>query len=628
MDILYKIVTWFFSIADTWYSISISGSFFILFLIGFSPAFNISMVDETYTIKTHLALKLRQLAWLNLILSGIALPAVAYLCGYLYLENTEDLNQSFIDLFYQTASNSWVFIALAVMLGFGLQWAYSRHAKPKWSAFKRRWSVRQTGEELSDIRKEKDTIKTKTFEPAKHYKDGYFFWGLDQENKPIYDTVSDWFSRHFRLVGPTQTGKGVEIGVVLDQCIRLGNTVFFIDPKPDKFARKIMKQTCEEIGRPFVELDLRPAGKGRYEPFLGGDERQARTRLAYILGLNDTGDAADFYKSTERRIIDSIFGEWDRRLHSLKGILESDKYFSDVKRSLNYIEEWLRIPTFRVNKNKRGFSVEECFKNNAVVYIRGDLDDEVINKACTVLLMEICQERKRLHEINECEKHTTLVIDEVAFLINEQIADALATVAGFDMNIGLAYQSEGDLLNLKDKTLNAKAISGRVKVNCKNALYYMAVDAETAEIMADESGTIYKSVTRSQGVEVGNLMEETWDKNRDIHKVDENLITMNKAKMLPERVGVLYRPNQLASFCHTSWIEILETEADNKTVETEKTEPVSVNEKTEPTFIIEDLPALDKKENPPKTNDEPVTAKPLKKEEIKTEGSQTLEIDL
>ena len=590
MEQLLKPTFWFFSVIDPWYWVLISFSLSVFFLIGVSPTFSSSQVNEEYKIRVHLGIKMRQLAWFNLLFVCVLMPTIIFVMGFSGSRNSNAYTSIFFDELLNSVSNLWVIPALASLVSFSISWITFRVLKPKWSALKRRWRVRQTGEELSDIRAEQNKIKTKNFLPTKHYYPGKFFWGLTTDDLPIYDDFEIWNTRHFRLVGPTQTGKGVELGVVLDQIIRHGNTVFFVDSKPDKHARSIMKAACEKTGRRFIELDLRPEGKGRYEPFLGGDPRHARKRLAYILGLQDTGTDGDFYKSQERKIIDEIFNKWDRRLYSLRDILSGDKYSSDTTRSLNYINEWLQIPTFRVDRNKRGFAVDKCFENNAVVYIRGDLDDDVINKACTVLLMEICQECKRLYESGVKQQAATLLIDEVAFLINEQLADALATVAGFDMNIGLAYQSEGDLLNLKDKTLNSDAIATRVKVNCKNSMYYMAADAETAKVMAEESGEIFKSVTRSQSVKVGRHLEETWEEKRDIHKVDEHLITANQARMLPERVGVLYRPNTLAEICHTCWIP----------VEVIKEESAKLRETLEPNTlapehshrIVEDLPAI------------------------------------
>jgi len=353
-----------------------------------------------------------------------------------------------------------------------------------------------------------------------------------------------------------------------------------------------MKRAAKESGRAFIECDLNEEGRGKYAPFLGGTKRDRRARLLYALGLQDSGTDADFFKAAEREVIDQLFSSWDGQLKSLKHILINDKRLSEAtKRTQSYLNEWLSISTFSpdTRKNKTGLSIERCLMENAVIYIRGNLDDDVINSACSVLMMEIVQECKRLSDVKK--GHTFLAVDEVAFLINERFADALATVASFDCNILLAYQSEGDLLNLKDKSQNADAISSRIKTNCKYSLYYMAQDFDTAQVMADDSGIIQKAVTRSEKVTIGRHMSETWGKERDIHRVEENLITTNKARMLPERVGILYRPSTNATMCYTCWIDVdLDKWGDNF-VDEKPADTLANNPPAKPKLVKKNKPA-------------------------------------
>ncbi|WP_417536639.1 hypothetical protein [Methylophaga sp.] len=556
MSILSSFLGWFQDWSLPWYWLTISTILFFLGLLGSSPIRLGTGQDVTFfqTIKS----KLKQLFLFAFVVVGFLLPIAVWSAGLtLNKGNSSAFTEAFLQFMWEGYKTVWEMPIIGFTFGFVIAVFYARFVVPRISALKRRFIVRQSSDELSDIRAEENTIGTKNYKPQKHYKKGFIFFGLGENDKPIYEPLDLWRSRHIRLVGPTQTGKGVEIGLQLDQSIRNGDTVFFIDPKPDKHAKAIMKKAAQETGRNFVECDLNPDGRGKYAPFYGGADRDIRARLMTVLGLRDGGSDADFYKSTERQIIDTLSGKWDGQLSTLKELLTANPYIEDLtKRSLNYINEWLSISTFSpdINKGRSGLDIERCLKENAVVYIRGNLDDDVINMACTVLLMELVQEVKRLADVKK--GHTFIAVDEVAFLINEKIADALATVAGFDTNILLAYQAEGDLLNLKDRTLNARAIASRVKVNCKYALYYMAQDFETATVMADDSGTIQKAVTRAQRVNIGSALEEQWDNARDIHRVEENLITANRARMLPERVGVLYRPAKNAVMCFTCWIDI------------------------------------------------------------------------
>jgi len=539
-----------------WYWISLSSLLFLLGLIGTHPI----SIDKTQdpSIMSMFWIKVRQYSFAAIAFLIIVMPATVWAAGVsVYSSNKEQYTSAFVDFMLSGFMSVWEFPIIGMLFGMIISFTYNRYLLIKVSAFKRRFAVKQSGDSLSDIRAEQGQVATRNFKPEKYYKKDYIFFGLDQDNKPIYEPAKVWNTRHIRAVGPTQTGKGVEIGLQLDQSIRKGDTTIFIDPKPDKHAKAIMKRAAKESGRAFIECDLNEEGRGKYAPFLGGTKRDRRARLLYALGLQDSGTDADFFKAAEREVIDSLFSSWDGQLKSLKQMLIKDRNLTDAtKRTQSYLNEWLSISTFSPDsrKNKTGLSIERCLMENAVVYIRGNLDDEVINSACSVLMMEIVQECKRLS--SDKKGHTFLAVDEVAFLVNERFADALATVASFGCNILLAYQSEGDLLNLKDKSQNAEAISSRIKTNCKYSLYYMAQDFETAQVMADDSGLIQKAVTRSEKVTMGRHMSETWGQERDIHRVEENLITTNRARMLPERVGILYRPSTNATMCYTSWIDV------------------------------------------------------------------------
>lgn len=169
-------------------------------------------------------------------------------------------------------------------------------------------------------------------------------------------------------------------------------------------------------------------------------------------------------------------------------------------------------------------------------------------------ITEIIQETMRLH--TERPAHLFLAIDEVAFLVSERIADALATVSSFRTNVCLAYQSEGDLLTGPDMKTNWKAVAKRIQTNSKIHLYYRAEEFETAQTIAEKSGTLIRNVTRSQRVGIGRHLEETWNHEREVHGVEEHTIHPNMALALPERVGILFRPTEIAIPLFTSWVPV------------------------------------------------------------------------
>ena len=74
-----------------------------------------------------------------------------------------------------------------------------------------------------------------------------------------------------------------------------------------------------------------------------------------------------------------------RRLGDLT--LEQQGLDENAKRLYGGLIEWAKIQS--LNPHSQGLSIEKCLLNNAVVYIRGSLDDKVIRDATRILIMEI-----------------------------------------------------------------------------------------------------------------------------------------------------------------------------------------------------------------------------------------------
>ena len=105
--------------------------------------------------------------------------------------------------------------------------------------------------------------------------------------------------------------------------------------------------------------------------------------------------------------------------------MEQDGLDANAKRMYGGLIEWARIQS--LNPHSQGLSIEKCLLNNAVVYIKGSLDDKVIRGATRILIMEIIQEANRLEKARN--NHLTLVIDELRFLTSNAVVDATATFA-------------------------------------------------------------------------------------------------------------------------------------------------------------------------------------------------------
>lgn len=130
------------------------------------------------------------------------------------------------------------------------------------------------------------------------------------------------------------------------------------------------------------------------------------------------------------------------------------------------LKEWAGTAKL-CSKTGKGFKIERCLTEGAVVYVYGSLDDGVIRAASRAFIQEVIQEARRLQ--HQRSSHLCLFIDELKFLASDTIVKALATIAGFDAEIITAYQNFGDLLNPDDSHLDGRAVLQAVQVNSQIA---------------------------------------------------------------------------------------------------------------------------------------------------------------
>lgn len=542
--------------ANPWYWVILGGILFTFGLLGWSPIQH-EMTTKNPTVTTLVAVYIRRTCLKALAVLLVFVPLMMLLAGY-------SLNTARFPTFVEhVAAFFWEgFVGvlgvplIGYALGFVISVTYARFMVPNISALKRRFRVRQSGDELSDIRVEANRIQAKHFHPQDYYQPQEIFFGLDEHGEPISINEDVWKVQNQRYIGPTQTGKGVLIGVQLDQAIRHNHTVIFIDPKPDPYGFSIMKQACLETNREFVALDLNDEQvfPMKYELFAGGSYRDRLGRFIACAKLESTGNESDYYHRKERAILNEVFPKDPVSLRTLLGLVEQEPYQEKTGTSCSMIREILHVQSLDVSPDDETLNLADVLRDNQVLYVRSSLHDAVVKAASTMLITEVIQEVMRLKA--DRHSHVFIVIDEIAFLISETIADALATMTSFDAHLCLAYQSEGDLLNGHDTKINWKAIAQRVKTNSKIHLYYRAEEYETAQVMADKSGTQVKAVTRAQRVSMGRHLEETWEGDRDIHGVEEAFIHPNVAMTLPERVGVFFQPTQTAQVLYTSWVPV------------------------------------------------------------------------
>jgi len=552
MNFVFMILDFVSRFIERDYWLVLGGILFILTLIGFSP---INAEKETSTGQIIL-IRFRIIMLALLATMFLFLPVLIF-CFALLIDK-----KNFHEIFYAFGRDllsgfldSWTAPAAGILSALLLRILVVRYYMPLRSKFWRTLRFKQSAESLSDIRVEKDKLKTQDFTPSDYYRENKIFYGLTQEKKPLYVSLEDWKTQNQKIIGPTQTGKGVLIGVELDQSIRKGFCTIYVDPKEDKNAIHIMNKACLETGRKLYVLDLNQEKNISlgWEPFMGGEKRERRSRLHFAFGLTNTGTDADFHKGRERKIIDKVFDKWDGSIKQLNKIL-SASYQDEVQRTISSLDEWGYLPV--LNVGGKSFDLNDFLESNGVLYVKGSLNDETIIKATTVFLMELLQSSQRLYNQKRRKKHLFCVVDEVRFLMSDLFADSLATICGFDAHFAIAYQSILDVRNVKDRNVNGLALEQSVNINCKQTFCYMAGDTETAEWASDQTGEVQKSVTRMEGVETNSMGGEVWEKRRLVNRETENYIPKNIFRMLPPRTAVFYSPAELAKITYTCWVSV------------------------------------------------------------------------
>jgi len=534
----------------------------------------------------------------KLLVAWLLCTAVAglfvYIVAWKYFGEDFDKASEYMNILYERIGDpvltfgDWCGIVFIFLLPYAIQIYHRRLIRPKLSAWFRRFRVSQTSDTMSDIRIEQGKYQPKNFNPTDYYRKGEFFFGMDENNNPIYKTDDYLAKVNIKILGATQTGKGVIQGVLIDQAIMKGWGVWFWDQKPDKFIYSIMKQRCESEGREFHEIDLNGEGIGDYAPFENGTQREILDRFFNALNLEEDNTTADFYKENAQEVMYYIYPYWDRSLKDLKKLLSgNDSRIPEEKQEWVYknagkirtkLNKLLQLPNLSPEKGK-GINVTELIKSGAIVYIRGSTKDKEVRKILKSMLREWSTAVIR----EQPENHVFSVIDEARFVISSEVADSLATILSSNASLSIAYQERDDLLNIPDeKPLIAQSIKKGAETNTNLTLVYRCND-ETAEWIAKNSGTTAKSLTKLEEVDTDGYGAENWKGRRMIGQQEEYYIPVNTVLAVEERVGIMQTMFELSRVLFTCWVPVekfytmparqLQQEIDSQYDEFEQPEP-------------------------------------------------------
>ena len=543
-DLLPRLANW----SDPWFWLCFAAILYTNTVIGFLPLTS----ERELTSAEHLLMHARRVLLLLFLMLFPGFPLVLWFLAAGVTGDIAAAGNIVNIVVIDQAGRMWGLIAGGLLGGALTRVVFLRYLYPRFSSWYIFRRVSQRGDQVSDIRSEADRFRKKQFLPGKYYRAGNIFMGLRQDNTPLHIAVDDWKLWNQRMVGATQSGKGVLFGVQLDQSVRQGFCTVFFDVKPDRHALGIMRKACEDSGRRLVSVDFNGELPGKWSPFRTGTEREVKTRLMHAYNLSERGDTADFYRIGEREFLESVFDKWNRELIDLPKLLRTST--KPPPTVTNLTRELLALSALRPGRSK-GVDIERVLRENAVLYVRSSATDPVVKRATQVFLLCLLQAATRMHRRRERASHLFIAIDEVKFLATDILGDMLATITGFDCHIAIAYQSLGDLKSVNRRLVNIEALEYSVENNCKMSLYYQPNDFETAEYAARQSGTKQASRYR-MNVDINNAGGEVYADRNLITQEDVYYIHPNTLMMLPSRVAMAKMPGRLAEIIHTAWVAV------------------------------------------------------------------------
>lgn len=550
----------------------LGGVLCVMLLTGFGVTpMDVEKIREPGTVDLVLTRVRRvSLLWLLVCFAPVPWLAGRMMCG-LYGVDFPESCLSAVDWRNATYRSTATPVVTAMAFAWLLSFAIRRYVITTWSSWTRKWRYRVSDDKLSDIRNLAGKIKGKAYDPRKYYRTKdweQIFVGLGADGKPKYIDTEIMRSTHMEVIGPTGCGKGVVVGVILDQLIAMngvrgaGNVVIAVMPKQDLWLPHVMERRAEAAGCDFRFFDMtRRAKGGGWAPLAAGDTREKRTRLMSMLGMGESGSDADFYKLGEKRILDEVTERDDLGLVDLKSALEKEARKDSKRmavRAIDTLSEFSKVDTFSVTAEQAGLRTMDVLEGDRpeIIYVNASLTDETILKMTRALILELTQQAMSLKSKGRRKTHVTLFIDELRFLVSEQFDKALATVAMYDMNVIVAYQSATDLEKVGDRNLNGKAISHSVHTNAQIKLIYRVGDEDQARWAAAQTGKQYKSVAGREEVKVDRFGSEKWGERLMVEKKEEFFYPENLFKSLPARAGVLIVPGKRAELLFTAHVPV------------------------------------------------------------------------
>ncbi|MEI7347957.1 type IV secretory system conjugative DNA transfer family protein [Dickeya chrysanthemi] len=396
----------------------------------------------------------------------------------------------------------------------------------------------------TDVREVKNMLPDSiAYNPLDHIdlNNGVFI-GLDKDDQPQYITIDEFQSQHADLIGTTGSGKGVSACVLLYQAILSGEGVFVEDPKNDEWAPHVLREACQQAGKPFVLINLNALN---FQLDLLADISHEQLEELFNAGfsLGKKGEGADFYRIADRRAARNAAAIYEKGM-TLRDLFNTPFVTSLAEDVPAFYGELEEIALINAINASHGFSLKTIFDEGGCCYIIGSMRNQKIISAQRMILARLIQIAEIRDRIKERPRPIAIFLDELKYHLSRPALEGLGAARDKGVHIIMAHQSVKDLYDCP-ADLDGDAVAGSVIENCKFMLVYRLRDPDTADWVARMTGSILVD-DEMRKVKTDSFLTEKIDTDRMIRQAERYYIDTNMLLNLPKFVGFVFTQNDLA----------------------------------------------------------------------------------
>ena len=337
----------------------------------------------------------------------------------------------------------------------------------------------------------KFTPKRVSYDPREYFAEAAaknsFFLGLDQRRNPILIEEKRFQRSVVGLMGAPGMGKNVMALNLCWQALLRGHSVIVFNPKIDEYTASVLHAACKEQNKRLVRLNLKQDLPCE-NPLADISEGHLYEVLVNALGLTRTGSDADYYRALGRTAARALAKTVLKRDNVSFRTLYQDCFEilgESVKEVRGLVSQLEELSYVRSVDTFEGGSLQEAINNGGCVLIEGDTMDESVITMTKIFLIRFIQiVRDRGHD----KLQSLLFCDELKYLNNKTLVDAVGTLRDKNVNVLYAHQSRADL-GISDSHLESSLIQTTFTEVTSINWTYCCTNYETAMWVAQNAGT-------------------------------------------------------------------------------------------------------------------------------------------